>query len=59
MYERLGFSNEMALYIRDNQGIDSMAKLQNLDDASVKALCQAMKKLGRTTLNPNNGAPGV
>jgi hypothetical protein len=36
MYGRLGFTNDMANYIRDNQGIDSIDELQNLDDASAK-----------------------
>jgi hypothetical protein len=39
MYGRLGFTNDMANYIRDDQGINSIDELRNLDDTSVKALC--------------------
>jgi hypothetical protein len=59
MYGCLGFTNDMANYIRDDQGIDSIDELRNLDDTSVKALCQAMKKPGGTIPNPNAGAPGA
>jgi hypothetical protein len=57
MYGRIGFSNNMANYIRDDQGIDSIDELQNLDNTSMKALCQAMKKPGGTIPNPNARAP--
>jgi hypothetical protein len=33
MYGRLGFMSNMANYIRDDQGIDSMDELRSLDDS--------------------------
>jgi hypothetical protein len=56
MYVRLGFTNAMAVYIMDTQDINSIDELRNLDDASVKNLCQALKKPGGTIPNPNAGA---
>jgi hypothetical protein len=59
MYVRMGFSNQMAAYITNEQGINSLEELENLDDKAVERLCQALKKPGGTIPNPNAGAQGA
>jgi hypothetical protein len=59
MYVRLGFTNEMAIYITGTQGINNISELKNLDDKAVERLCQAMKKPGGTIPNPNANAPNA
>ena len=59
MYNRLGFDNPGPVHIVTDQGINTLDELENLDDAGVKSLCQALRKPGGTVPNPNAGAAGA
>ena len=62
-YGRLGFTQQVAATIVDDQGINSMEELAYLDDTSVEQLCKVIRRPGGTvnapdgTVVPNPGMP--
>ena len=55
---RLGFTQDAANAITQDQGIDSMEELKTLKDSEVKDLCDVVRKPGGTIPNPNAAVAG-
>ncbi len=58
MFVRLGFSNQAAAAIADEQGIDSVPELAVLTDTDIEILCKVVRRPGGTVPNPNAGNAG-
>ena len=57
-YARLGFENDAATMITDDQELDSVEELQILTDAEVENLCKVLRRPGGTISNPNAANQG-
>ena len=58
MYVCIGFTQETANSIIDDQGIDSIEEVGYLKDPDIDALCKTIKRPGGTIANPNAGNAG-
>ena len=58
MYVRIGFTQETANNIVDDQGIDSIEEVGYLKDPDIDALCKTLNRPGGTIANPNAGNAG-
>ena len=59
MLQRVGFSNEAAVLITGDQGIDSLDEIRTLDDAKSSNLCKILRRPGGTTGAAGAADPGV
>ncbi len=57
-FTRLGFSNQAALTIVNDQGINSVEELSILTDHEVETLCKVVRRPGGQIANPNAGEAG-
>ena len=55
---RIGFTNEAAAAIINEQGIDSMTEIYQLKDDAIEQLCKVVHCPGRAIVNPQAGTPG-
>ena len=55
---RLGFSAKAAVFITNNQGLDTLDELKVLINDEIESLCKFVRRPGGTAPNPNAGDPG-
>ena len=55
---RLGFSAKAAVFITDNQGLDTLDELKVITNDEIESLCKVVWRPGGTFPNPNTGDPG-
>ena len=58
-YRRLGFTNQAAAAITDDQDIDSVDELEMLTEEEIESLCKALRRPGGTIANPDAGNAGA
>ena len=56
--ERLGFTNEAATQMVDNEGIDDIEIIRDLTDEDIANLCKTLRQPGGTIPNPNAAVAG-
>ena len=54
----LGFTNEAALFITNDQGMNSLDEFRLLKDEEVENLCKVVRWPGGTIINPNAAQAG-
>ena len=59
VFVRLGFSQDAARSIVEDQGIDSLDEINFLCDKQIKLLCYVVRRPGGTVANPNAEAGGT